>query len=173
MADKQDKSEGRTVAQSRTTISRLMYPGQANLLGNVHGGEIMKMVDEVGGLTAARHCRRPVVTVAMDAMTFLEPVHVGDLMIQRAEVTFVGRTSMEIRVEVIAENPRTGEQVFTNWAYVVYVAVDDDGKPTPVPPLIAETDEERERMERASARQAYRIKLRKQESDSRISPPPK
>ena len=155
--------EGKTVAQSRVTVSRLMMPEHANPHGNVHGGEIMKMVDEVGVLAAMRHACCPSVTVAMDAMTFLQPVRIGHLLTLNAEMTYVGRTSMEVRVSVVAENPLTGEQVHTNWAYVVYVAVDEQGRPKPVPPLIAETEEERARMLRARERQAYRVRLREQE----------
>ena len=155
--------EGRTVAESRITVSFLVSTEHANRLGRMHGGHIMKMVDEVGGLAAMRHSRCPVVTVAMDAMTFLEPVSIGHLLTMTAEVTHVGRTSMETRVYVIAEDPLTGERVHTNWAYLVYVAIDENGRPMSVLPLIAETDEERARMERAKERQAYRLRLREQE----------
>lgn len=155
--------EGKTVAQSRVAVSRLMMPEHANTRGNVHGGEIMKMVDEVGGLASMRHAGCPAVTVAMDAMTFLKPVRIGHLVTFEAELTYVGNTSMEVRVSVVAENPLTGERVYTNWAYVVYVAIDEQGHPQKVPRLIAETDEERERMERAKERQAYRLRQREQE----------
>ena len=155
--------EGKTVSQSRVTVSRLMMPEHANPLGNILGGELMKMVDEVGGLAAIRHAGRPAVTVAMDAMTFLEPVGVGDMVTLTAELTYVGKTSAEVRVSVTAENPFTGECTHTNWAYVVYVAIDEDGRPQPMPPLIAETEEERVRMERARERQAYRLRQREQE----------
>jgi uncharacterized protein (TIGR00369 family) len=154
---------GKTVAQSRVTTSRLMMPEHANPLGAVHGGEIMKMVDEAGGLAAMRHAGCPSVTVAMDAMTFLEPVRIGDLLTLDAEVTYVGSTSMEVRVSVVAENPITGDRAHTNWAYVVYVAISQQGRPQKVPALIAETDEERSRMERAKDRQAYRLQQREQE----------
>jgi acyl-CoA hydrolase len=155
--------DGKTVAQSRVQVSRLMMPEHANPLGNVHGGEIMKMVDEIGGLAAMRHARCPSVTVAMDAMTFLEPVRIGNLLTLSAELTYVGRSSMEVRVSVIAENPLTGEQVHTNWAYLVYVAIDQNSRPQAVPPLIVETEEEQLRMERAKERQAYRLRQREQE----------
>lgn len=157
----------KTVAQSRVTASRLMLPQHANPLGNVHGGEVMKMVDEAAGLAAMRHAGCPAVTVAIDAMTFLEPVRIGDFLTLTAELTYVGKTSMEVRVSVSAENPLTGEHVHTNWAYLVFVAVDEEGQPVPVPPLIAETDEQRDRMERAKERQAYRLQRRKQEAPPR------
>lgn len=155
--------EGKTVSHSRVQVSRLMMPEHANPLGHVHGGEIMKMVDELGGLVAMRHARCPSVTVAMDAMAFLEPVRIGDLLTLTAELSYVGRTSMEVRVSVVAENPLTGARVYTNWAYVVYVAIDGQGRPQPVPPLITETDEERERFERGKARQAHRLRMAEQE----------
>lgn len=155
--------EGRTVAQSRVSVSILMGIEHVNQLGRVHGGEIMKKLDEAGGLAAMRHAQCPVVTVAVDAITFLEPVSVGNLLQMTAELTYVGRTSMEVRVSVIAENPLTGERVHTNWAYLVYVAIDEQGRPKQVPPLIAETDEERERMQRAKERRVYRLQRSEQE----------
>lgn len=142
---------------SRVTLSQLMHPEHANLLGNVHGGWIMKLVDEAGALACMRHAQKKVVTVAIDSMTFRQPIRIGDLIILNAEVTYTGRTSMEVEVQVLAENPVTGEQTHTNNAYLVYVALDDEGRPTNVPGLITETDEEKERMAQAKKRQAYRI----------------
>jgi uncharacterized protein (TIGR00369 family) len=146
------------MSASRVTLSQLMHPEHANLLGHVHGGWIMKLVDEAGALACMRHAQKKVVTVAMDSMTFREPIKIGDLIILNAEVTYTGRTSMEVEVRVLAENPITGEQTHTNNAYLVYVALDDEGKPTPVPPLKAETDEERLKMEKAKERQERRLK---------------
>jgi uncharacterized protein (TIGR00369 family) len=130
------------ISASRITLSQLMHPEHANLLGNVHGGWIMKLVDEAGALTCMRHAQRKVVTVTIDSMDFRQPIRIGDLVILKAEVSYTGRTSMEASVEVHAENPITGEQTHTNTAYLVYVALDDAGRPTPVPPLLAETEEE-------------------------------
>ncbi len=134
-----------------------MHPEHANLLGNVHGGWIMKLVDEAGALACMRHAQKKVVTVAIDSMTFRQPIKIGDLVILNAEVTYTGRTSMEAMVRVIAENPVTGEQTHTNTAYLVYVALDNKGRPTTVPALITKTEEEKQRMEQAQKRQAYRI----------------
>ena len=134
-----------------------MHPEHANLLGNVHGGWIMKLVDEAGALTCMRHAQKKVVTVAIDSMTFRQPIRIGDLIILNAEVTYTGHTSMEAEVQVVAENPITGERTHTNTAYLLYVALDDEGRPTPVPALIIETEEEKQRMEQAKKRQAYRI----------------
>jgi len=146
------------VGASRITISQLMHPEHANLLGNVHGGWIMKLVDEAGALACMRHAQRKVVTVAIDSMTFRQPIRIGDLIILNAEVTYTGRTSMEVEVKVLAENPVTGEQTQTNTAYLVYVALDDDGKPTAVHPLRPETEEEKRKFEQAKERQAWRLK---------------
>ncbi|MBO9309060.1 MAG: acyl-CoA thioesterase [Chloroflexi bacterium] len=151
---------GRTVAESRVQLVQFMRPEHANALGNVHGGEIMKLVDEAGALAAMRHARTAVVTVAMDSMTFTEPIRIGALLTVSAELTYVGNTSMEARVEVIAENPITGERKHTNTAYLVYVALDESGRPKRVPPLIATTEEERARLAEGAARQAERKRRR-------------
>jgi uncharacterized protein (TIGR00369 family) len=145
------------VRASRVTISQLMHPEHANLLGNVHGGWIMKLVDEAGALACMRHAQRKVVTVAIDSMTFHQPIRLGDLVIINAEVSYTGRTSMESEVQVIAENPITGERTHTNTAYLVYVALDDHGRPTTVPGLKAETEEEKNRMQKAEERQKRRL----------------
>jgi uncharacterized protein (TIGR00369 family) len=150
--------ESKPVSASRITLSQLMHLEHANLLGNVHGGWIMKLVDEAGALSCMRHAQRKVVTVAIDSMTFREPIRIGDLIILNAEVSYVGRTSMESEVHVIAENPITGERTYTNTAYLVYVALDDMGRPTSVPALHAETEEEKRRMEKAQQRQERRLK---------------
>jgi len=142
---------------SRISIAQLMHPEHANILGNVHGGWIMKLVDEAGALACMRHAQKRVVTVAVDSMVFREPIKIGDLVTLNAEVTYTGRTSMEAEVQVIAENPITGERTHTNTAYLVYVALDDEGRPTTVPALIVETEEEKQRMEQAKKRQAHRI----------------
>ena len=146
------------ISASRITISQLMHPEHANLLGNVHGGWIMKLVDEAGALTCMRHAQRKAVTVAIDSMSFRQPIKIGDLVILNAEVTYTGRTSMEATVEVLAENPITGEQTHTNTAYLVYVALDDEGRPTSIPQVQAETEEDRQKMKQAQERQGRRLK---------------
>ena len=146
------------VRASRVTLSQLMHPQHANLLGNVHGGWIMKLVDEAGALVCMRHAQRKVVTVAIDSMTFRQPIRIGDLIILNAEVTYTGRTSLEAGVQVLAENPITGERTHTNTAYLVYVALDDEGNPTPVPPLQLETEDEKRKAEQAKERQQRRLK---------------
>jgi uncharacterized protein (TIGR00369 family) len=146
------------ISASPITLSQLMHIEQANLIGNVHGGWIMKLADEAGALACMRHAQKKVVTVAIDSMTFREPIRIGDLVILNAEVAFTGRTSMEAEVHVIAENPVTGKRTHTNTAYLVYVALDDEGKPSPVPPLLAETEEEKRKMTDALERQERRLK---------------
>src|SRR6266498_1578208 len=148
------------ISASRITISQLMHPEHANLLGNVHGGWVMKLVDEAGALSCMRHAQKKVVTVAIDSMTFRQPIKLGDLVILNSEVTYTGHTSMEVEVQVHAENPITGEQTHTNTAYLVYVALDDEGRPSSVPPLKAETDKEKQRMEQARERQERRLKCK-------------
>jgi uncharacterized protein (TIGR00369 family) len=147
----------KTARASHISIAQLMQPEHANNLGHVHGGWIMKLVDEAGALACMRHAQKRVVTVAVDSLVFREPIKIGDLVILNAEVTYTGRTSIEAEVQVVAENPVTGERTHTNTAYLVYVGLDDDGRPTPVPPLVAETDEDRQRMEQAQKRQTHRI----------------
>jgi uncharacterized protein (TIGR00369 family) len=137
-----------------------MGPQDANSLGNVHGGVIMRMADEAGALVAMRHAGMPVVTVAVDSMTFMEPILLGNLVQCKAEITYAGRTSMEVRVEVVAENPLQGNSKMTNIAYLVYVALGLDGRPTEVPEILFETNEERARAEQAKARQEYRKQQR-------------
>ena len=145
---------------SRVTLTQLMGPGSANTMGNVHGGYIMKLCDEAGGMAASRHARRAVVTVAIDSMTFHSPVHIGNLVTVTAEVTWTGRTSMETRVVVNAEAVLTGESTHTNTAYFVYVALGENGRPTDVPPLLCQTEDEKSRFERASQRQIDRLQSR-------------
>jgi uncharacterized protein (TIGR00369 family) len=152
--------EAKPVSASRVTLSLLMPPAEANMLGNVHGGYIMRLMDEAGASAAMRHSQRPVVTVAVDQVLFKEPIHVGDLVTIDAELTYVGRTSIETQIEVSAQNLLTGETTHTNTAYFVYVALDERGKPAPVAPLLVESDAERQRWEAARERQAYRLAQR-------------
>ncbi|MBX3065620.1 MAG: acyl-CoA thioesterase [Anaerolineae bacterium] len=161
-------AEGKTIEQSRIHLSQLMGPQDANHVGNVHGGVIMKMVDEAGALAAMRHAQSLCVTVAIDSMTFIEPIYVGYVVTVEASLTYAGKTSMEARVEVVAENPLTGDKSHTNTAYVVYVALDGQGKPRRIPPLLASNPEEEADMAEAQERQAYRKQQRQRESTRRI-----
>lgn len=152
--------EGKRVSESRVILTQVMNVTDANLLGNVHGGMLMKLCDEAGGMAAAKHARHPAVTVTVDSMSFLSPVNIGDLVTFTAEVTWVGRTSLETRVVVMAEKVLTGETSHTNTAYFVYVALDESGHPTPVPRLILETELERQRFAEGAARQQHRLERR-------------
>lgn len=153
--------QGKRVKDSLVTLSQFMMPQHANPMGNVHGGEITKLADEAGGLCAMRHAQRIVVTVAIDSMTFHSPAHVGDLVLLNARITWVGRTSIEASVEVVAENVLTGQQTHTNSAHFVYVALDENGRPTEVPPLILETEEDHRRWAEGEARQRHRLEQQK------------
>ena len=152
--------EGRAVRESRAILTQVMGVTQANTLGNVHGGLIMKLCDEAGGMAAMKHARHPAVTVTVDSMSFLSPVHIGNLVTVTAEVTWVGRTSIETRVVVTAENVLTGQVTHTNTAYFVYVALGEDGRPTQVPPLICETEEEQARFRLGEERRQARLQQR-------------
>lgn len=145
------------LGESRVTLAQLMQPEHANTLGNVHGGWIMKLVDEAGALACMRHAQKRVVTVAIDSMSFRRPIRIGDLVTLTAEVTLAGRTSMEVEVRVQAENPLSGEPTQTNMAYLVYVALGEDGKPARVPQLVAKNAEEESRLEAARRRQERRL----------------
>ncbi len=157
-------SDPKHPSASRVILTQLMGPTDANTLGNVHGGMIMKVCDEAGAMAAVKHARRPTVTVTIDSMSFHSPVDIGDLMTVTAEVVWVGRTSMETRVVVTAENVLSGDVTHTNTAYFVYVALDENGRPTPVPPLLCNTAEEKSRFERGAQRQAHRLQQRQQEN---------
>ncbi|MEL6268621.1 MAG: acyl-CoA thioesterase [Chloroflexota bacterium] len=156
-------SVSKTVAETRFSLSALMNPRDANPLGNVHGGAIMKLVDEAGAIVAMRHAGYPVVTVAIDSMTFLEPIRVGNLVTCEATVTFVGQTSIETRVEVIAENPYEGSRTTANVAHLVYVALGNNGRPVKVPALEIVTEVEKEREQLAAERQRLRRQRRDEE----------
>jgi acyl-CoA hydrolase len=129
----------------------------ANSAGYVHGGTVMKLCDEVAGLAAVRHSRSRVVTAGVDRMTFLEPIHIGELVTFTASVNAAWRTSMEVGVRVDAEQPRDGLTRHTNTAYLTMVALDGDGRPTEVPPLLAETDDGRRREGEAQTRRRNRL----------------
>lgn len=144
--------------ESAATLHQYMMPAHANPQGNVHGGVLMKMMDEAAAIVAMRHAQRPAVTIAVDSLTFKSPVHIGQLVTLRAHVSYVRRTSMEIAVSVHAEDPIAGRLEHTNSAYFVFVALGDDGRPTPVPELILETDEERAMFAAGERRQQHRLR---------------
>jgi len=146
----------KTVSGSKTTMARTMLPSDANPYGNVHGGEVMKLIDACAGAAATRHARSRVVTAFVDELSFLAPVYVGDLVTAKASVNNVWRSSMEVGVRVESEDLLTGRVVHVASAHLVFVRIDGEGRPTPLPPLAAETDEERRRMTAADRRRAER-----------------
>ena len=144
------------MASSQVTLVQLMEITDANIAGIVHGGVVMKLVDTAAGLAAFKHAGGLCVTVSMDEMSFLAPVHVGDTVTVKASVNDVGTTSLEIGVRVESEELETGRRTHCSSAYLVFVALDDEGKPRPVPPLIAQTDEEQRRQREAKIRRETR-----------------
>lgn len=146
----------RTASESEVMMSMQMNPGDANPSGDVHGGTVMKLVDTAAGIVATRHCRSRVVTVTVDSMTFLHPVHVGDLVTVRASVNDVGTTSLEVGVRVESENVRSGVIHHTSSAYLVFVALDDERRPAAVPPLLVDGEVERRRQAHARIRRESR-----------------
>ena len=161
--------EARTVADSRSVLVHWRGPTDANSAGFVHGGVVMKLIDEVSGLAAVRHSHQRVVTAGADRMTFEQAIHVGQLVTLQASVNAAWNTSMEVGVRVVAENPRTGEIRHTNSAYLTMVAVDDDGRPAPVPPLRTETPDELRREAEAQLRRSNRLAEREQILSQRAS----
>ena len=154
----------RTPRDSQHETSELMMPHDANILGHVFGGVLLSMMDKCAAVAAFRHARSACVTVSIDRVDFREPIHVGDLVVMKASVNFVGRTSMEIGVRVEAEELTTGRRRHTNSCYLTFVAVDRNGRPIDVPPLAAETPDERRRMDAARERRRRRLEERKQEA---------
>ncbi len=161
-----DLGHARPPSFGRVSLSLLANQGHVNLLGNVHGGEVMRLVDSTAGAAAGRHSGGPAVTAAMDEMAFLAPVHVGDILRARAQVNWAGRTSMEVGVRVESEpwNQAGTEPVHVASAYLVFVAIDTDGAPRAIPPLAPETAAESRRMREAEIRRAHRL-ARKSEID--------
>jgi acyl-CoA hydrolase len=154
--------EPRTASESRSVLVQWMGPADANASGFVHGGTVMKLCDEAAASAAIRHARRRVVTAAVDRMTFLLPVHVGELLTLSASVNAAWRTSMEVGVRVCAENPLTGELRHTNSAYITIVAVDEAGQPAEVPRMRTETPDELRREREAQVRRANRLAEREE-----------
>lgn len=165
-----DRSPKRA-AESQVILVQLMEITDANLLGIVHGGVVMKLVDTAAGLAAMKHCGGPAVTVAMDEMSFLAPVHVGDTVTVLASVNDAGNTSLEVGVSVESEQVLTGKRTHTSSAYLVFVALDVDGRPRPVPPVVAETEVQRRRQREAKIRRETRISHRRAIEDHRRDAP--
>jgi len=159
----------RSVSDSTVTLTQMMEVTDANVAGNVHGGTIIRLVDTAAALAAIRHGSGLAVTVAIDEMTFLKPVHIGELLVLKASVTDVGRTSMECGVRVEAVDPVTGVTRHANSAYLVFVAIDETGKPRPVPPLVVETATERRRQREAKLRRERRMAHKEAVTAARVA----
>jgi acyl-CoA hydrolase len=153
--------QGKPVHESISEYSELALPNDLNGLGNVLGGKVMHLVDLAAAMAGMRHARRPIVTAALDSMRFLHPVKVGQLIVLRASVNRVFHSSMEIGVKVETETLLTGAKLHTCSAYLTFVALDEKGKPAPIPPVVPETEEEMRRYREAGERREYRLAMRK------------
>lgn len=151
---------GRSIADTHSEYAELCLPNDTNTLGNMLGGHVMHLVDLCGAIAAIRHARGPVVTASIDQMTFLHPVHLGELVRLKSQVNRVFRTSMEVGVKVWVENLHTGNIRHTSSAYLTFVAVDTAGNRVVLTPVTPETEEDKRRYEEAAARRAYRLALR-------------
>jgi len=152
--------QGKRPEESKVEMTELVLPNDTNLLGNLLGGRLMHWIDIAGAMAASRHSNRVVATVALDSLDFRHPARMGELVILKAKLTWVGRTSMEVSVDVFAENIKSGSVILTNRAYVTYVALDEEGKPVSVPPLILETEEEKQIFKEAEKRREERLRRR-------------
>jgi acyl-CoA hydrolase len=157
--------EPRAVPHSQAVLVHSLGPADANSAGFVHGGVVMKLCDEVAAIAGVRHSRGRVVTAGMDRMTFNVRIEIGELLTLRASVNAVWKTSMEIGVRVEAERPAIGESRHTNTAFLTMVAVDADGRPRPVPPLVCESHDERRREAAAQTRRRNRLAEREEMGD--------
>lgn len=160
--------KAKKIQDSSVTIAQVMLPQDANPAGNIHGGVIMKLIDTTAAVVASRHARCNTVTASIDRLDFHHPVYIGDLLFFRAGINMAGRTSMEIGVRVEAENYLTGEVRHTASAYLTFVALDKDGRPTQVPPLVLETDDEKRRNREATLRKQSRLAEKKQEASCQL-----
>jgi len=168
LPEKGGKMEGKRVVDSRTVMAQTMQPQDANPAGNVHGGVIMKLIDTAGGAVAIRHARSNAVTASLDRLDFHYPLFIGDFVTLRASLNYVGKTSMEVGVRVESENLMTGERHHIASAYLSFVAIDRNNRPTQVPPLILETDDEIRRNHEAKARRARRLAEKTNEKQCRL-----
>ncbi len=159
MSDVPEPSDSRSPAGSVSTVSQLMMPGDVNNLGHVFGGVILSMMDRVAAVAAMRHAGRPCVTVSIDRVDFKEPIYSGELVTCEARVNFVGTTSMEVGVRVMAEDLLSGQKRHTNTSFLTFVAIDEDERPVAVPKLRLETEEERRRFREGRRRRQARHEL--------------
>ena len=159
------ETKSRPVSESQAEMSDMMMPENANILGHVFGGVILSMMDKSAAIAAFRHARNNVVTVSVDRVDFREPIHVGDLVVMKSSVNYVGTTSMEVGVRVEAEDLLTGRRRHTNSCYLTFVAIDRNGRPIPVPAVVPETPDEERRF--AAARERRRRRLEERTAEAR------
>jgi acyl-CoA hydrolase len=150
----------KTVLDSATEMVHVVLPNDTNMLGNLLGGTLMHWIDLVGAVAANRHCRKPLVTASMEGLDFHAPVRLGSIVILKARLNYAGTTSIEVGVEVYSENTLTGEQIHTSSAILTYVAIDENGRPVPVPKLALITDDEKQRFQQAMERKQNRAERR-------------
>ena len=160
----------KTVAYSRVTMSHMMLPQDANPAGIVHGGVVMHHIDDAAGVVALRHTRGNVVTASIDRLDFHNPAFIGNLLSLKASLNLVGTTSMEVGVRVETEDLKTGQIRHTASAYLTFVALDENFRPQPVPPLVLETDEDRRRNRQARSRRRVRLVEKTRETSCRAEP---
>ncbi|MEK6647050.1 MAG: acyl-CoA thioesterase [Candidatus Firestonebacteria bacterium] len=154
--------QGKTVSKSATVLAEVMMPLYANHYGYVHGGTILKLIDEAAFVAATRHSQKNVVVASMDHITFKNHVHVGDILTLFANLCYVGKSSMEVEVKVETERLKTGEKLFVGSGYLTMVALDDNGRPIEVPRLILRTKEEKTKSANAIKRREVRVKYFKE-----------
>jgi acyl-CoA hydrolase len=157
-----ERIQGKPPRESRVEMTEVVLPGHTNQLGTIFGGQLMAWIDIAGSIAAGRHARCVCVTASIDALHFVTPVKLGHFVCVRASVNFTGNTSMEIGARLESEDPRTGLRTHVATAYLTFVAVDEQGRPRPVPPLLPETEEERRRYREAQVRRASRLELKAQ-----------
>ena len=158
---------GRPVSASRTEMVELVLPQDANLLGNILGGRVMHLIDIAGAIAAGRHCRRQVVTASVDHLDFHNPIRLGELIVLEAQVNRAFHTSVEVGVEVFSENFSKGERKHTTTAFLTFVALDESGNPSPVPPVNLKTQAERRRYRDAGERRKVRLAIRTKRGSER------
>lgn len=156
--------KGKSPSESAVESRFLVMPHEANPYGTAFGGVIVSWIDMVAGMAAQRHCGMEAVTAGMDSIAFKAPIRVGDQVVVKAAVNYVSRTSMEVGVKVIRENPYTGQQAIATSAHLTFVALNDRKDPTPVPPLLPATQEEKRRWANAEIRVMHRKELLKKMS---------
>ena len=158
-SQKQPATSAKPARDSSVTMTEIVLPTHANALGSIFGGQVMSWIDIAAAIAAGRHARKVVVTASIDALHFVAPIKVGHVVHIRAMVNFASRTSMEVGVRVDSEDPITGESHHTAKAYLTFVALDQHGRPTPVPQVLAETQDEKRRYEEAKKRREARVRL--------------